>query len=62
MMNADDIQSVHGSLTKTLLKIKGLSENKVEKIKEAAKKCMVCAARSSLPPNPTMLLLTFTAA
>jgi len=29
-------------LTKTLLKIKGLSEVKVEKIKEAAKKCMVC--------------------
>ena len=39
------MQTVYGTLTKTLLKIKGLSEIKVEKIKDAAKKCMV-----RLPP------------
>lgn len=35
------IQSVHGATRKTLLKIKGFSEVKVEKIKEAIQKCQV---------------------
>lgn len=34
-------QSVHGATRKTLLKIKGFSEIKVEKIKEAIQKCLV---------------------
>lgn len=36
------IQSVHGATRKNLLKIKGFSEVKVEKIKDAIQKCMVC--------------------
>ena len=36
------IQSVHGATRRTLLKIKGFSEVKVEKIKEAILKCLVC--------------------
>jgi hypothetical protein len=35
------IQSVHGATRKTLLKIKGFSEVKVEKVKEAIQKCLV---------------------
>lgn len=34
-------QSVHSATRKTLLKIKGFSEVKVEKIKEAIQKCQV---------------------
>lgn len=34
-------QSVHGATRKTLLKIKGFSEIKVEKVKEAVQKCLV---------------------
>lgn len=34
-------QSVHGATRRTLLKIKGFSEIKVEKIKEAIQKCQV---------------------
>lgn len=34
------IQSVHGATRKTLLKIKGFSEVKVEKVKEAIQKCL----------------------
>jgi hypothetical protein len=34
-------QSVHGATRKTLNKIKGMSEVKVEKIKEAIAKCQV---------------------
>lgn len=34
-------QSVHGATRRTLLKIKGFSEIKVEKIKEAIQKCLV---------------------
>lgn len=32
---------VRGAMTKMLLKIKGFSDTKVEKVKEAARKCMV---------------------
>ncbi|THC98737.1 hypothetical protein EYZ11_001800 [Aspergillus tanneri] len=35
------VTSVHGATRKTLLKIKGFSEVKVEKIKEAVNKCLV---------------------
>ncbi|EZF97849.1 hypothetical protein H113_02273 [Trichophyton rubrum MR1459] len=35
------VASVHGATRKTLLKIKGFSEVKVEKIKEAIQKCQV---------------------
>ncbi|KAL4801920.1 hypothetical protein BDV18DRAFT_68031 [Aspergillus unguis] len=35
------IASIHGATRKTLLKIKGFSEIKVEKIKEAISKCLV---------------------
>lgn len=35
-------QSVHGATRKNLLKIKGFSEIKVEKIKDAIIKCLVC--------------------
>ena len=34
-------QSVHAATRKTLLKIKGFSEVKVEKVKEAIAKCQV---------------------
>jgi anti-sigma28 factor (negative regulator of flagellin synthesis) len=34
-------QSVHGATRRTLSKIKGFSEIKVEKIKEAIQKCQV---------------------
>ena len=34
-------QSVHGATRKTLSKIKGFSEVKVEKVKEAVQKCLV---------------------
>jgi hypothetical protein len=33
---------VHGATRRALLKIKGFSEIKVEKIKEAIQKCLVC--------------------
>lgn len=39
--NASDDQSVHAATRKTLLKIKGFSEVKVEKVKEAIAKCQV---------------------
>lgn len=35
------MQSVHGATRRTLSKIKGFSEIKVEKIKEAIQKCLV---------------------
>ena len=35
------VQSVHAATRKTLLKIKGFSEVKVEKVKEAIAKCQV---------------------
>ena len=35
------LKSVHGATRKTLLKVKGFSEVKVEKIKEAIAKCQV---------------------
>ena len=35
------IQSAHSATRKTLLKIKGFSEVKVEKVKEAIAKCLV---------------------
>ena len=34
-------KSVHGATRKTLLKIRGFSEVKVEKVKEAVQKCLV---------------------
>ncbi|KAF2720467.1 hypothetical protein K431DRAFT_285771 [Polychaeton citri CBS 116435] len=34
------VASVHSSTTKTLLKIRGFSEVKVEKVKEAVRKCL----------------------
>ena len=37
------LQSVHAATRKTLLKVKGFSEVKVEKIKEAIGKCQVIA-------------------
>lgn len=40
-INARALQSVHGATRKTLLKIKGFSEVKVEKIKDAIQKCQV---------------------
>lgn len=39
---ADTAQSVHAATRKTLLKVKGFSEVKVEKIKEAITKLQVC--------------------
>lgn len=41
------VQSVHGATRKTLLKIKGFSEVKVEKIKEAVQKCLVLSYPSA---------------
>ena len=38
-LETDNTQSVHGATRKTLLKVKGFSEVKVEKIKEAIAKC-----------------------
>jgi N-acetylglutamate synthase-like GNAT family acetyltransferase len=35
-------QAVHAQHSKHLLKIRGFSEVKVEKVKEAVKKCLVC--------------------
>jgi hypothetical protein len=35
------LQAVNAAMSKTLLKIRGFSDSKVEKIKEAVKKCMV---------------------
>ena len=35
------VTSVHGATRRTLVKIKGMSEIKVEKIKEAITKCLV---------------------
>ena len=45
------VQSVHGATRKTLLKIKGFSEVKVEKVKEAIQKCLV----SIPPPSSTVI-------
>lgn len=45
----DTIKSVHAATRKTLLKVKGFSEVKVEKIKEAIAKFQVC-----LPPCSTL--------
>lgn len=51
------VQSVHAATRRTLLKVKGLSEIKVEKIKEAIAKCQVrfrCPSTllsSFLPPE-----------
>lgn len=44
------MQSVHGATRKNLLKIKGFSEVKVEKIKEAIQKCLV--SPPFLPVSP----------
>jgi len=38
---------VNSTMSKVLLKIKGFSDVKVEKIKDAAKKCMVCMPSES---------------
>ncbi|KAJ0291619.1 hypothetical protein COL922a_014253, partial [Colletotrichum nupharicola] len=38
------IASIHGATRKTLLKIKGFSEIKVEKVKEAVAKCLPSAS------------------
>ena len=38
-----ETQSVHAATRRTLLKIKGFSEVKVEKVKEAISKCLVSA-------------------
>jgi meiotic recombination protein DMC1 len=38
------LQAVHAQHSKHLLKIRGFSEIKVEKVKEAVKKCLVCAS------------------
>jgi len=35
------VQSVHNTIKKNLEKIKGFSEVKVEKVKDAVRKCMV---------------------
>lgn len=40
--HADTAKSVHAATRKTLLKVKGFSEVKVEKIKEAITKLQVC--------------------
>ena len=37
------LQAVHAQHSKHLLKIRGFSEIKVEKVKEAVKKSLVCA-------------------
>ncbi len=44
-----DLQSVHAATRRALLKIKGFSEIKVEKVKEAIQKCLVrdCPSRVS---------------
>ncbi|KAJ6151819.1 DNA repair protein [Penicillium chermesinum] len=42
------VASVHGATRRTLLRVKGFSEVKVEKIKEAIQKCLV----STIPFNP----------
>lgn len=41
MLEMTLLQSVHSTTRKTLLKVKGFSEVKVEKIKEAIQKCQV---------------------
>ncbi|GES57789.1 meiotic recombination protein dmc1 [Aspergillus terreus] len=48
------VASVHGATRKTLLKIKGFSEVKVEKIKEAIQKCLVSNLDIdiAIPPYP----------
>lgn len=46
------VQSVHGATRKNLLKIKGFSEVKVEKIKEAIQKCLVSPPFPPSPPSP----------
>lgn len=43
------LQSVHSATRKTLLKVKGFSEVKVEKIKEAIQKCQVGSLHEYLP-------------
>ena len=37
----DSSQSVHGAMTKHLEKIKGFSEVKIAKVKDAVRKCLV---------------------
>jgi hypothetical protein len=41
--DAPGIQSIQSATTKTLLKIKGFSEVKVEKVRDAVRKCLVRA-------------------
>ena len=41
LLTVSQRQSVHAATRKTLLKIKGFSEVKVEKVKEAVAKCLV---------------------
>lgn len=42
-------KSVHGATRKTLLKIRGFSEIKVEKVKEAVQKCLVRLSGLDVP-------------
>lgn len=51
---ADTAKSVHAATRKTLLKVKGFSEVKVEKIKEAITKLQVCCSAF----NPCLTLTT----
>ena len=51
----DTVQSVHAATRKTLLKVKGFSEVKVEKIKEAIAKLQVmpCSCSTIIVPHAT---------
>ena len=59
-MRADIAKSVHAATRKTLLKVKGFSEVKVEKIKEAIQKLQVCSLFASFMSHcgycPTLAL------
>jgi hypothetical protein len=46
--DAPGIQSIQSATTKTLLKIKGFSEVKVEKVRDAVRKCLVRACLDQL--------------
>ncbi|KAK3672773.1 Meiotic recombination protein dmc1 [Recurvomyces mirabilis] len=50
------VQSVNNTLSKHLLKIKGFSEIKVEKVKEAAKKCLPSGACGFITGAETLIL------
>jgi meiotic recombination protein DMC1 len=45
------VASVHSATRRNLLKIKGFSEIKVDKVKDAIAKCQVCSYRESVEVN-----------